>query len=267
MSRTLMQVRELAAWGLDEDEYRAAAYSGDVDAARAALARRAPFDAASALDPEKTDALQTSFAQQETRSDLLAEVAGLTWSLGVVDLRQLLAFQRRITLDPALAEPKLPAADDWAALIDLCFARPKEVHCDVQHEDGALVLRSENPNMQVRITGDVASPVAVHTGSPFFEVAEYRGRWFLRDGYHRAYSCLRAGVFHLPAVIVHAKTLEELGAVRPWFFAEDTLLSARPPRVLDFLDDALVLRYPRRPLVKTIRITIEETYTLEGEAR
>jgi hypothetical protein len=61
-----------------------------------------------------------------------------------------------------------------------------------------------------------------------------------------------AGRFHLPAVIVRAGTVEELGAVSPWFFPEEVLLSSLPSRVIDFLDDALVLENSRSPLIKTL---------------
>jgi hypothetical protein len=123
-----------------------------------------------------------------------------------------------------------------------------------------LVIRSNNPNLHVRTTGDASSPLRVHTGSPFFEVACFRERWFLRDGYHRAFAFLRAGVFEIPAVIVQAETIEELGAAQPWFFSEEVLFSADPPRVLDFLDDDLILEYDRPPLIKTLQITIGETF-------
>jgi len=61
-------------------------------------------------------------------------------------------------------------------------------------------------------------------------------------------------------VIVQARTLEELGATRPWFFPEEVLFSPTPPRVTDFLDDNLVLEYDRIPLIKTLRVTVEETF-------
>jgi hypothetical protein len=126
--------------------------------------------------------------------------------------------------------------------------------------ESAVLLRSGNPNLQLRISDDASSPIAVHAGSPFFEVAQYRERWFLRDGYHRAYSLLQAGVFRVPAVIVQARTLEELGAMRPWFFPEEVLFSPTPPRVTDFLDDELVLEYDRIPLIKTLRVAVEEAF-------
>jgi len=107
--------------------------------------------------------------------------------------------------------------------------------------------------------GITAEGVSAYAGSPFFEVAQYAGRWFLRDGYHRAYKLLQAGIFQLPAVIVRARTLEELGAAQPRFFSEAILLSEHPPFVSDFLDEDLTIEYDRRPIIKTLCITMEES--------
>jgi hypothetical protein len=260
-----MGVRELAAWGLDQDEFRPAAYRGDMDAARSLVTARAPCQFESALVESGECGLRERFAEQETRPDLQAEMTGLDWFLGVVDLRLLLAFQRRILLDSDAMDAPLPGADDWCGLMNLCFAEPKPIVCEAVRSDAVFVFRSMNLNLHFRFTDDHSKPIAIHAGSPFFEVAQYRGRWFLRDGYHRAFRCLRAGLFPLPAVIVRARTLEELGAVRPWFFPEEVLFSATPPRVIDFLNDALVIEYNRSPLIKTLRVNIEETYSFAGE--
>ncbi len=267
MSEAKMRVRELAAWGLDRDEYRPETYCVHPDSAQALVSRRMPFETKPALVAPVDDGLRERFAEQEPRADLRAEMAGLDWFLGVVDLRLLLAFQRRIILDSEAQEPPMLAADDWDRLIDLCFAKPAPVVCDAVRSDASVLLRSSSPNLHFRITDDSSNPIAVHSGSPFFEVAQYRDRWFLRDGYHRAYWCLQGGIYHLPAIVVRARTIEELGAVHPWFFPEEMLFSAIPPRVVDFLDDALVIEYHRSPLIKTLRITVEETYTLQGENR
>ncbi len=265
MREARMRVRELAAWGLDHYEYRPADCHGAPDIAHTIAARRRPIEAKSALVDISDCGLQERFAEQASRADLHAEMAGLHWFLGVVDLRLLLAFQRRIVLNPEAQKSPVPTASDWDGLADLCFGESKPVVCEAVRSDESLLLRSTNPNLYFRITDDSSNPIAIHSGSPFFEVALYRNRWFLRDGYHRAFRCLQAGVPYLPAVIVQARTLEELGAVHPWFFPEDVLFSATPPRVIDFLDDALVLEYNRSPLIKTLRITVEETYTLLGE--
>jgi hypothetical protein len=254
-----VRIRELAGWDFDEDEYRPDVFDRDLHSrARGLIVARPPFQTASALID--TTALRDNLARQMSRRDLQAEMAGLDWSLGVIDLRLLLAFQRRLVLNPNAPPTSVPSADDWDALMDISFASPQEVVCDVVRCESAVLLRSANPNLQLRISDDASRPITVHAGSPFFEVAQYRERWFLRDGYHRAYSLLRAGVFRVPAVIVHARTVEELGATRPWFFPEEVLFSLTPPRVTDFLDDELVLEYDRIPLIKTLRVTVEEAF-------
>jgi hypothetical protein len=259
MTYQSVRIRELAGWDFDEDEYRPDFFDRDLHSrARSLTAGRSSFQPANALID--TGALRDSLARQMSRPDLRAEMAGLNWSLGVIDLRLLLAFQRRLVLNPNAPHFSAPSADDWDALMDVSFAPAKEVVCDVVRCESAVLLQSGDPNLQVRISDDTSNPIIVHAGSPFFEVAQYRERWFLRDGYHRAYSLLRAGVFRLPAVIVQARTLEELGATRPWFFPEEVLFSPTPPRVADFLDDELVLEYDRIPLIKTLRVTVEETF-------
>ena len=161
----------------------------------------------------------------------------------------------------------LPEAGEWPSLFALSFGPPKPVQYEMTciRETGnstqTFVLHSANPDLHVRMTGEIAFPFSVHAGGPFFEVACFRGRWFLRDGYHRAYALLQAGVFEIPAVIVQAATLEELGANAPCFFPEQVLFSQAPPRVIDFLNQELVLEYERVPFLKTIHIQMEETLT------
>ena len=99
----------------------------------------------------------------------------------------------------------------------------------------------------------------MYGGTPGFEIAEFRGRWFLRDGYHRAYRLLQAGVHLVPAVVIHARTVHELGETEPWFFNESHLFSDRPPHVTDFLDEEMIICYKRAALRKVIRIRIEES--------
>jgi hypothetical protein len=215
----------------------------------------------------ETLAHEAMLQPQRLRPELHAEMRGLDWSLGVVDLRRLIAFQRRLVLDPEVQPLRVPAQEDWQALCGLAFeGRRSLAHCVGQarsHTDGYEVrLHSSNPDLRVTLaepyTGDTL-PLRLTGGCPFFEVAEFRGRWFLRDGYHRAFQMLRAGVTKGFAVIVRARTLEELGAVEPFFFGEETLFSARPPRVTDFLDEDLVLTYARPRMRKTISVRIEES--------
>jgi hypothetical protein len=187
---------------------------------------------------------------------------GLDWSAGVVDLRCLLAFQRRLIFDEHFPQPEAPAPDDWRALVALAFGPPIPIsYRTVASSASEILLHLENPNLQICPCKEgTTTLLQVHGGSPFFEVAEYRGRWFLRDGYHRAYHLLRANIVQFPAVIIRARTLAELGPVQPWFFSEEVLFSSYPPRLIDFLDDNLIIEYSRPRLLKTLRVTIEESF-------
>jgi hypothetical protein len=253
-------VRELVGWNLDHYEFRPKAIDpSKLSKAKHLISRRPPFQASTILLADETERLRESISLHETRADLLLEMSGLSWSLGIVDLRPLLAFQRRLFFHTE--RQCTIGRRDPAALLALSFGPTRPVDCETVRDPATntLIVRSENPNLRVRYTGNVSSPISIETGSPFFEVAYLRDRWFLRDGYHRAYSLLQAGIFAVPAVIVQAKTIEELGATQPWFFPEEVLFSEAPPRVLDFLDDDLILSYDRPPLIKTISITVQET--------
>jgi len=258
-----VRIRELAGWTLDDDEYRPATYDRSKHScAQQVVSRRASFESLSALLEDETAVIQHLLAPHASRPDLLTEMAGLNSSLGVIDLRGLIAFQRRIAFSSSRLPSPTPHADDWPALATVSFGASKTPEYEVvrKPDSNTIVLRSCNPNLSLRLVDDLSSPVSVYAGSPFFEVAQYRDRWFLRDGYHRAYDLLRGNIFRVPAVIVYARTLEELGATQPWFFNEETLFSATPPRVIDFLDDALVLEYDRPPLIKTVSVTFEESF-------
>lgn len=252
-----VNVRELAAWGLDPYAFRP---STAMPCGEDRVRGRSVYMQRSALLQAESRTYEAALRPHAERADLLLEMNGLDWSLGVVDLRHLLSFQRRLSFDPRAPGQPVPAAQDWSGLIDFSFGPPKPTSCTSHLDAGALVLQSEDPNLQLRFPMNGAPPISLYGGSPFLEVAEFRGRWFLRDGYHRAYKFLTHGIFVVPAVVLRARTLGELGAVQPRFFSEETLFSQRPPRVVDFLDDLLNLQYTRPPLLKTLRLTVEESF-------
>jgi hypothetical protein len=274
-------VTELIAWGLDDYPYRDSA-TGDrhteiarhVEQAKQRLSERDCYENGTALLLEETKRIGHLLTKCEQRPDLQMEYEGLDWTLGVVDLRRLLAFQRRLVFSFSVRNFSTPARDDWPGLISLAIGPPRStehhlVRNGLAGGDLDISLRSTNPDLQLRLpptvrSGDV-SPLSLYGGSPFFEVAMLSGRWFLRDGYHRAYRLLQDGVYCVPAVVISARTFDELGATEPWFFHGQQLFSCRPPRVLDFLDESIVLHYERAALRKVIRIRVEESFELFDE--
>ena len=277
MATEQVRVRELVAWGLDESPFRPQldALPLKIERAHNWLAQRDAWVSNQPVNRDLQAFAHKLLDQQLDRADLHFEMKGLDWSIGIVDLRLLIAFQRRLIFDDHFSHAESPASDDWPALVALAFGPPIPItYRKLASNDSELVLQSENPNLQIRASARCDhEPFLLHGGSPFFEVAEFRGRWFLRDGYHRAFRLMRVGVVYCPAIIVRARTLAELGASQPWFFSEETLFGFHPPRVADFLDDELTIEYNRPRLFKTLRITIQESIEpapfafLSGEAK
>lgn len=267
-------MRELIAWELDEYPYRDSAMSDrreefakQIDRARQRLAARERHTSCPALLAEETKTINHLLAECTHNSALQAEYEGLDWRLAVVDLHCLLAFQRRLVFSASQQPSHNPEPDDWPQLISLTIGLQRSTeHQFVRNASATgdldISLLSRNPDLQLRLSPNAGrsghSPLSLYGGSPFFEAAELHGRWFLRDGYHRAYRLLQAGVHRVPAVVIYARTIEELGATEPWFFSEQQLFSDRPPRLMDFLEEDLVLSYRRTALRKVIRIRIEE---------
>jgi hypothetical protein len=275
VSASSVEVRELVGWGFDEYPFRTAmakccpeALANKTMRASEVLANRECHVDRDALLAEETKSIQHLLTLASQRDDLQREYEEFNWTLAVVDLRCLLAFQRRLILDPARQPLALFNQDDWHHLISLAIGTKRSTKHHLVHNKCTIdsldvSLHSSNPDLQFRLDpkkgGAEFSSLSLHGGSPFFEVAKLRNRWFLRDGYHRAYNLLQAGVHRVPAVVIFTQTIRELGATEPWFFDEEQLFSDRPPRVTDFIDEDLTISYKRTPLRKVIRVRIEES--------
>lgn len=224
MSPRHLEIRELAAWGFDEPVDRGSLTPEQIQNAachaRRTLTRREPHQAESPISVQQSRHLANLLA---TRKNVVAESGqfdGLAWELAVVDLRHLIAFQRRVGF-----------AD----------------------EDRFCIKYGTTFHQLLNL----ALPIHAPSRSPYMEVASYGGRWFLRDGYHRSFRLLKQGLSLVPAVEVHAETLAQMGAVGSQFFSEEVLFSKRPPMVTDFLDDAITLRY-LRPHREKVAQTLDE---------
>lgn len=263
------RIVELGAWGFDEnpdrDRFVTAYYLAHVQERAANLNQSRPkWDSISPVVEDATDQLKQRLSRYSTRNDLQMEFEGLEWRLAVVDLRRLLSFQRRLVLPEHDLLPESIEEFDRQKRLELAFPSPRTSQFTRRSNATELTLKTENPDFSASLkpsSRDAESFEVAHChGSPFMEVGRYRDHWFLRDGYHRAYRPLRAHVFPVPAVIVEARSLGELGAVEPWFFTEEILFIDRPPLVTDFTSEDLVLRWRRPVRQKVIRVAITEHF-------
>jgi hypothetical protein len=208
------------------------------------------------------------------RPDLRTTFAPHSWELGVVDLSApILTFQSVVQTEDAAQRVSQVQPDDWDALIELCLPSPVESQFEGGYDlaQSAFTISSLNPNLRVMSFEVVdvapANPEArpkkvfgftIGLGGSFVQFVEYQNRWMVRDGNHRLYGLLKAGITAVPAVLIHAKSFEETGAGRPGFFGHEQLYGPRPPQLRDFIDDELSAEVSVRATRKVVRLRAEE---------
>ena len=146
-------------------------------------------------------------------------------------------------------------------------------------QDGlAITISSLNPNLRVVSAQPHEALVATSPGLPpqkmqaitflvnlglsYIQVARYQGRYFLRDGYHRAAGLLRARVNRVPAVVIYAPTFRYV-VPTAGLFDHEIAFGDHAPLLTDFWDDS-VSSDARQPAVrKVVRIRAEQ-FAVQG---
>jgi len=106
--------------------------------------------------------------------------------------------------------------------------------------------------------------IAVGLGSNFMNAVYAEKRLILNNGSHRAYALRRLGVTHVPCIIQHCASRDEVDAVAATEVRKNPdayLKHPRPSMLRDYFDPALHLVMPvyRRLRQVTVRFEIEET--------
>jgi hypothetical protein len=189
---------------------------------------------------------QSLLDQVASRPEVHAAFADVPWRVEWVDLTRVLSVQKMITTD-GLELRVAEATTDLAALVELCLpaAQPVPPLGAFGDPDGhGFALSSLNPNL--RVVGSnvsealvLASPQLppqkvqaftffVSMGASYVQVAQYQGRSFLRDVYHRAAGLLRAGINRVPAVVIDAPSFQFITSAPGLFDHEVASATAAP---------------------------------------
>lgn len=192
---------------------------------------------------------------------------GIPWRAVMIDLRHVLAFQPAVRVDD-LDERVATALKNHDALMQLCFPSNVLMEASFETNEHGHTCITSSPNftlipsqLPVQIGGQIIlTPAFVpQLNSNFFNVAYYQGRYFIRDGYHRAVGLLRntteAQVI-VPCILVEAQTLSQTGW-KPGMIAEAVLLSERPPRLSDFWDTSVSHELLRRATRRVFRMRLD----------
>lgn len=206
------------------------------------------------------------------RDDVKALLGPLEWSLGWADLsKAVLSYQRVVIVDGALDRVRGIEGSNVDDLIEVCLPDPDvgQFQGNYDQAQSAFTASSLNPNLRVagfQVASVQVSPAGpaeqlfgfkLTHGSSFVQLVHYKGRWLVRDGYHRIYGLLSKGITSMPCVIIQARTFEETGAGRAGFFGYETLYGGHPPYVTDFFSDASAdIQVPA--VMRVIRLRAEE---------
>ena len=283
------QVRVLLAW-LDRAEAISmllghvpgpnddiAAQVATWEAARNAMLASEPYTRPTPVLEEVPPELSERAQAFRQRPDVVSVFQNLEWTVGIVDLRTLLSFQKVVVEEQAVERVSGASADDLNALFSLCLPEPGgnvTLNAIIDHDQKGITFSSLNPNL--RVVGHVIQEMevwpaagqpgqkmkfvgfAINFGVRFVQLAEYNDRWFVRDGYHRCYGLLRQEINRIPCVFIRAHNIQELGAQAPGFFNYEVLFGDRPPFLTDFLDDSVSVFARQRATRKVVRVTAEE---------
>jgi hypothetical protein len=196
-----------------------------------------------------------------------------SWSVSLVQLSGIIAFQPSVDVNYALDDGGTSLnPTDLLPAVRLCFPcnRPTALAVTMDQAQKAIMVSGVNPSLQVvglncnqaQPMGPFAVTFFISTGPNILQVSRYRGRYFLSNGYHRAYRFMNAGFTHVPCLLRNAADLAQTGALGPGFFSESILMSSRPPLLTDFTDEALGVNVPVHAVKKTVRIRPDEFLAL-----
>jgi hypothetical protein len=214
------------------------------------------------------------------RAEVRAAFPDVRWRVEWIDLTQVLSVQKMITTD-GLDQRVAEAADDRTALVELCMPSEQPIAPLGAFGDldgNGFTLSSLNPNLRVagsNVQEALVSPSPdvppqkmqaftffVSMSASYVQVAQYQGRSFLRDGYHRAAGLLRAGVNQVPAVVVDAPTFQFVTSM-PGLFDHEVSFSDRAPRLTDFWDDSVSADALQPAVRKVVRVRAEQ-FAVQG---
>jgi hypothetical protein len=194
----------------------------------------------------------------------------------IANLNKLCALQPVVHLDyldhadhfRKLSQHAVP--EDMRSLIEITLPIPTPAELPIQFDQqkNAWILQLRDPH--TRVVGHFNTRVELTPGQfgmgygfciallpSFVQVVLYRGRYFLKDGYHRSLALLEKGITHIPVMfqeLAEPQKLEVEGR-----FPDETILGPHPPMFSDYFRNDVAAVVSHLASQKTIMIQSTET--------
>jgi hypothetical protein len=214
--------------------------------ARAAVHGRPAFekDANVVLDADTSlsDYIDAFIAQPDFRP-----FAAEGWTVKVADLRKVCALQPMVHWDYSKERTQQALPDNILSIAPITLpinSEPDKLPVQFDEARNTWTVTSRNPNL--RVVGNFSGPVKTEDGRTVFgcgfglavnpsfvQVARSRGRYILRDGYHRSIGLLSRGITHAPVLFRDYGEYESL-RMSKGMLTEAAYLWERPPFLPDY---------------------------------
>ena len=208
-----------------------------------------PFPNAGMPDIQPVPADHDSYLDSVAKKPWVAnDLGGLPWSFKLVEIDPLLAFQFHVDIDRAgnlcagLTDP-IPMDDLVKVCLPDTLNDPPQQNIIISSKSpffGSMMIKSPSLNLRGMEAGIFGTPpdrvagMYLRTTLPLVQVARFRGKCYLKHGYHRAYHLRMSKATHVPCVFADVPDFFGTGAIDGSTFGEALLTSADPPTVGHF---------------------------------
>ncbi len=216
----------------------------------------------------------SEYLKQITSEGLFPEyIKGVEkWEFVTADLRSVAVFQMMLNMDYVnYLEPKLPTARDDLGLLRFCLPSAKDkpsVPVGLNYNPNVNTFSVITDNLDFRVLGTVQGEdpasgrrflgFAYGGGLPLITVAEYKDRYILKNGYHRALALVKAGFASIPALLIHVTDYANTGGLMPGVFSIETVTGDKSPRLGDFVTEAAVeMKRPKLKVIITVHAEVQ----------
>jgi hypothetical protein len=214
-----------------------------------------------------------TYVQQPAISEALRAFAGVNFAFKIVEIAPLLAWQILIDSDHAATHcAKLSSPPTFDELLTLCLPiEPQRDNPLTFPSDNSFLLKSRSLNMQIRNKGimniqtgrqgpngpelgPVVHVLGVQIGLllPLVMVSRFNNRYYLSNGYHRAYGAMIRGAREMPCVVREVSTPKAVGIRDDTGLDLALLESANPPTLQHFIGSALPVSVRQKSRVITV---------------
>lgn len=216
-----------------------AEHTYQIQAAVASVQARAPY--VNPIDVIMDSVVElTEYYEQFWLQPELEQFKQEGWTTKLADLRKVCTVQAIVECENSKQRTANIDPNDFLAIANISLPKVNTNNSLVTFDSikNAWVFSSPNPNL--RIIGNFSANgnlfgFAAGISNSFIQIAKCQGRYFLRDGTHRAFGFLSNSINIVPVLYKEYNSIFEMGLPQG-LFPSETLLGDRPPMLTDYFE-------------------------------